>query len=292
MELASFALKPSAVAFPATASTAPLRRVGKDRVVGVPGQSQRLLLSIARLVQTSPPGNVVPQQVRAMSNRLSGNIAQWCALGALAIAGLYFFSKLQQRVDGSEQALKALQLQSSTSVEKVNQISAALGPVGPTGVTGDRGPTGATGEPGPRGPAGAAGERGPIGPPGSAAQQGPVGPSGPAGEKGPNGDPGINPDQLAELEKRIAALERRAPAILDVLGDRQRHIRHAGRILIVKRSIAHEDHAHHHPHGLFAFRKTRTIWLPYHAGMRIRSTFKFVACRERYSSHRGQRYGV
>jgi Collagen triple helix repeat (20 copies) len=225
-----------------------------------------------------------------MSNRLSSNIAQWCALGALAIAGLYFFLKLQQRVDGSEQALKALQLQRSTSVEKVNQISAALGPVGPPGVTGDRGPTGPTGEPGPRGPAGAAGERGPIGPPGSAAQQGPVGPSSPAGEKGPNGDPGIDPDQLAELEKRIAALERHAPAILDVRSDRKRHIRHSGRIPTVKRSTAHEDHAQHHPHGLFAFRKTRTFWLPHHAGMRIWSTYE--ACRERYSSHRGQRYRV
>lgn len=56
-----------------------------------------------------------------------------------------------------------------------------VGPIGPTGATGDTGPTGPTGAQGEIGPTGATGNSGPTGPTGSTGSAGATGPTGATG---------------------------------------------------------------------------------------------------------------
>lgn len=80
------------------------------------------------------------------------------------------------------------------------------GPAGPPGIQGPEGPPGPIGPQGNPGPAGRQGSTGPAGPQGPRGEIGPIGPIGPAGPAGATG-PGIDPDQLNDILRRLALLE-------------------------------------------------------------------------------------
>ena len=63
------------------------------------------------------------------------------------------------------------------------------------------------------GPSGPKGDRGPQGLPGSDGPQGERGPQGPQGPRGEKGDPGVAPDRLVNLERKISEFERRLNTI-------------------------------------------------------------------------------
>jgi hypothetical protein len=141
-------------------------------------------------------------------------IAQWAALIAIAAASLYFILPLQRELEATHRALKTLQANEAT-ILNASQTTTP-GPMGERGAVGPRGEKGEPGPQGPIGPIGELGPQGPAGPPGTQGGQGEQGPPGTAGPPGPagavgatgaQGEPGITPEQVGVLERRITTLE-------------------------------------------------------------------------------------
>ena len=73
-----------------------------------------------------------------MNNAGSSDLIQWCTLGALVAAAIYF----EYRLDVSVDEMSALQDATAQTIRKVNEVASAPGPRGPAGERGAPGPPG------------------------------------------------------------------------------------------------------------------------------------------------------
>lgn len=148
------------------------------------------------------------------------------AVASVAVAGTLYFLDYKKKLDGLDDRFDAVEARFAR-LEKTAQsiIAVKEGPQGPKGERGPIGAPGPQGEPGEAGPQGARGLIGPLGPQGPQGQPGEPGPQGARGMPGPQGIPGtsgITPEEIANLESRVRALEKaRAPGYeAQLSGDR------------------------------------------------------------------------